>query len=846
MQKNLCKHVVSKLKNSNNKMNKQVFENFHSKLTSENLYDNNVFEKEIRIHYFEILEILATDFETYRKFSPLILSTLEGNDSKSISYSLFIFFDLFKKLTNQSNVYKLDQSIAKTEITDKSTDKFLKLLKESLKISNQLRISDFEFPPNDLTELEIKEIISLQISIIEESAKEIAWKKEQSDSIMLQLPILRHLLVRLNNPELFYFIIGIFIDRLNSSEFYQAARDVSEEVIISSFNDECPQFGFFNAFRCYSAQGSAQAALLYANTSMHIALKNKQGVSDKYLQELIWQSIKYFRNIGLYNYAVEIYKNIPKTLDFSDYHRRSIDHSYYTSLIPIEKENLPELLLDYLNKERESIFSGGVHESLPWLITLYNVKRVLPNANFSITGLGYYLNIFEQIVPKESISSYKNIIDGNSTSLKEQLKKSLIKLNETRNKSDIVYDNDMSLKIANRIIEDGFAKKDSEAILLAMMIKSDFSLIFKSKESLEFAPFKVPTTEIKKFNNIYNENDKIEKEISKNKFQSTIWLAVTEGKVFQLTFRNKVFKYFELNEWEWSKFKSLTSVEYFSSFSFDDTIKDKSGVRNIYEEEHFSQAKKINNEILFTRLNIDIDTDSIYLIKDMELADYPHNLLLNQNGDFLHLSIPITNILSTEWYLSVEKSTSINKDYSKSIWIPKEEGDFTLNQLYAKIENSLTENNFDIYTKLEKDSSINSDINIICSHGAKDIAKKQIIYPSEIPLINLNKVIGKGDILIFLICHSGSYKSELFKNNITSLVKTYIEKGYKAVIAPFWGLHINVPEIWLPEFLISFNNGDSIDIALFKANKKVYDKYPTPAAWCAMHLYGNPNLKVEQ
>lgn len=828
------------------KMIEKVFEDFHTKLTSENLYNNNAFEKEITTHYYEILEILVTDFKTYRKFSPLILSTLEDNDRKSISYSLFVFFDLFEKLTKSNNVYKLDQSVTKAEITDESNSKFLKLLEESLKINNQLRISDFEFPPNDLTELEIKEIISLQISIIQESAKEIDWNEEQSDNIMLQLPILRHLLVKLNNPELFYFIIGIFIDRLNSSEFYQAARDVSEEIIISSFNDGYPQFGFFNAYRCYSGQGSAQAALLYANISMNFALKNKEGISDKYLQELIWQSIKYFRNTGLYLYAVKIYKSIPKTIEFSGYHRRSIDHSYFTSLIPIEEERLPDLLLDYLNKERENIFSGGVHESLPWLITLYNVKRLFPKANFTNTGLGYYINIFELIVPKESISNFKNIIDGNSSSLKEQLKKSLIKLNETRNKSDIVYDNDMSLKIANRIIEDGFAKKDSEAILLAMMLKSDFSLIFKSKDSFEFAPFKLPTAELENFNNIYSERDKIENEISKDEFQSTIWLAETEGKIFQLTFRNKIFQYFELPEWDWQKFKSLSNGDYFSNFSFDDTIKDKGGVRNVYEEEHIEQAEKINSEISFCKLNIDDDTESIFFIKDMELANFPHNLFLNQNGDFLHLNKPITNILSTEWYLSVDKSTVINKSYSKSIWIPKDEGDFTLNQLYAKIEDTLIKNNFDIHTKLEKDSSTTSYLNIICSHGAKDIAEKQIIYPSEKPLLNLNKVIGKGEILIFLICHSGSYKSELFRNNITSLVKTYIEKGYKAIIAPFWGLHINVPEIWLPEFLNSFNSGDSIDISLFKANKRVYDKYPTPAAWCAMHLYGNPNLKVEQ
>ncbi|MES2862995.1 MAG: hypothetical protein V4666_02665 [Bacteroidota bacterium] len=827
-------------------MTEKLFENFHTKLSYENLHNTKAFENEIIINYYEILDLLIIDYKNYRKFSPLILSSLEDNDRKSISYSLYIFFDLFKQLTSSKEIIKLDQSVTNVKITDESNEKFLKLLEESLKINDRLRISEFEIVENDLTKIEIEEIISLQISLIQESAKEIEWKQEQSDNIMLQLPILRYLLVGVNNSELFYFIVGIFIDRLNTSEFYQAARDVSEEILISSFKDGHPELGFLVAYRCYSAQGSAQVALLFANVSMNYALKNKKRITDKYLQELIWQSIKYFRNTGLYQYAEKIYKSIPINLEFSDYVRRSIDHTYFTSLIPMMKEELPSLLFDYLNKERESIFIGGVHESTPWLITLYNIKRLFPNANFSNTGFGFYINIFERIVPENLIINYKNIIDGNSSSLKEQLKKSLIKLNETRNKSDIVYDNDMALKISNRIIEDGFEKKDSEAILLAMMIKSDFSLIFKSKESFEFAPFILPTTEIENFNNIYSEREKIENTISNDEFQLTIWLAVTEGKVFQMNCKNKIFNFFELKDWDWKKFRKLIKENYFSSITFNDTIKDKGGVRNVYEEEHIQEAEMLYSEISFSKLTIDDDAKSIFLIKDMELANFPHNLFSNQNGDFVHLTNPITNILSTEWFLSVEKTTKLNKNYSKSIWIPKDEGDFTLNQLYSKIEDTLKTNNFNIQIKLERDSSITSDLNIICSHGDKDIAEKQIIYPSEKPLTNLNKVIGSGEILIFLICHSGSYQTEFFRNNITSLVKTYIEKGYKAVIAPFWGLHINVPEIWLPEFLNSFNKGDSIDIALFNANKKVYEKYPTPAAWCAMHLYGNPNLKIEK
>jgi hypothetical protein len=126
------------------------------------------------------------------------------------------------------------------------------------------------------------------------------------------------------------------------------------------------------------------------------------------------------------------------------------------------------------------------------LILLYNLKRLYENADFSLSGLGFYLSVFEQIVPPEEVKKYKDIISGDTGSLKEYLKESLIKLNETRSTNDLVYDNERALTIANRLIAYSFENCDYEAILLAMILKADYSLIYQGKSAESFIEFKLP------------------------------------------------------------------------------------------------------------------------------------------------------------------------------------------------------------------------------------------------------------------------------------------------------------------------------------------------------------------
>jgi hypothetical protein len=109
----------------------------------------------------------------------------------------------------------------------------------------------------------------------------------------------------------------------------------------------------------------------------------------------------------------------------------------------------------------------------------------------------------------------------------------------------------------------------------------------------------------------------------------------------------------------------------------------------------------------------------------------------------------------------------------------------------------------------------------------------------------VEQLIGEGSILILLICHSGSAKSDVFRNQIASLANVFLAGNYQAVIAPFWSLSIEVVPIWLNQFLKSFNAGKALSYSVFDANNAVYNEFPTPTAWACMHLYGNPFCRMD-
>lgn len=137
-----------------------------------------------------------------------------------------------------------------------------------------------------------------------------------------------------------------------------------------------------------------------------------------------------------------------------------------------------------------------------------------------------------------------------------------------------------------------------------------------------------------------------------------------------------------------------------------------------------------------------------------------------------------------------------------------------------------------------------SDMNLIGAHGEINIADFQVLLFGDERQDNLNLIIGPGKVLILFVCHSGTAESPLFKNEITSLIKRFIAKGYQNIVASSWSLDVSVPKHWFPVFLSELKAGRRISEAAFAGNKAVYDEIPDPSAWACLHLYGNPNLTV--
>ena len=498
---------------------------------------------------------------------------------------------------------------------------------------------------------------------------------------------------------------------------------------------------------------------------------------------------------------------------------------------------------DALFLYREDILQNAHNECTPWLILLYNVKKLYSEKDYKNNMLDYYETIFQSLVPVSNIQKHKDLVLEEDDSLKKHFKDSLLKLTETRYKEDITYDVDFILMISNKLVRYSFEKLDFEAFLLAMIVKSDYSLVFTDKEDLGISPVNMTTGDIQLYTEIYKTPEKTK--VNLNEFlskKSILWLALSGENIYEMELY-KEYKIFKLNNWSNKTLKNWQREDY-KNLYFEDTIK-QGNVRDKFLEDYFSESQAIKNKLTFARINIEKNNE-ILVVKDIELSEFPHNLLLDNDFNFHFLSKPITNILSTEWLINRSKQTIIKDNYSKAIWIPTKRGDFTLNHLYSKLEQILTINDFEIYDDVFLKKPISCDINILTAHGDSDISKFHALFTNEEESIfNIHKVVGTGKVLILFVCHSGSMTSGTFQNKIQSMARYFLENGYECVIAPFWALHIAIPPIWLPIFLQNFNAGYTVSKAFHSANLKVHELYPTPAAWACLHLYGNPSVRIK-
>ncbi|GAA4014614.1 hypothetical protein GCM10022408_29790 [Hymenobacter fastidiosus] len=840
-------------------MVKQFIADFRKKAFTDNLLSSDTHLQELVGLYPRILRELLRDYDTYRHHIASFLDVLEQIGITAISLSGDTFFEIYPEIVAIKNTKKPDTAFMQREPDDAAFQKLKDALQVTLAADNQVRIHNFNPNISSLTVAEAESIASVYVHLLQDGSKKMVWSLEEVNDWSLNLAVLRKTLLLSNNIESFYHAVGIFLDRLASSEHYQLGRDVCEEFLMASFLDGVPELGFFCCFRFYSISKNAQAALMYANLTLY-ATRDRSAmgaISTRFIRELVWQSLKMFRGLGLALFAVKVYEERPPLVYESDYERHSLDHTYFTVLLSYKAAELPYKIYDYLNQERESIFDGGPHEAMPWLTTLYQIRRLYSEKPEQLQLLDQYISILEHIAPAEMKQWVKSIVEGDRQNLRKYLLTSLQQLHRTRSIDDFVYDNDQALTFSGRLLPTSVAEQDASSFLLAMVVRSDFSVLFQSTTAEDAAPI-LPQQQAadEPVYRRYVEEAGLPSIFAITPQEEVTWLALVEGALYQLNLADEKFSFYKPASWENALYRHSLHQELFAGLGFDTTVKERrGGVRQVLPEEHEQAEQKLVAELSYATLNINPYKRTLLIVKDMELANYPHNLFLGLDGQFIHRERAITNIVSSEWFAANAGKQKLAANYSKSIWIPVASGDFALSTLYSKIEDALSAHAFSVSEEIELAEPLRADLNIVCSHGARNISETQIVSQTLLPedfeqatehfTFNLDNVVGKGKVLVFFVCHSGSMRSEFFKNSISSLVKRYLRKGYSAVIAPAWALHVYVPGIWLPVFLQNLQNGHNISTSMFNANMAVREVYPTPAAWACLHLYGDPHIMLE-
>jgi len=801
--------------------------------------NTEVYEQPIMQNLDHVYQLIIVDYDTYRSNVATLLDALDCEGDESLSYTIRFFLDILNYTTAQEPFKPFDESIVNENLPEGIEEVYYEIIRKNLLENNQPRLSEFltRFLPTDTQTL--RGLMNLTIEIMHHNADVFSWNKDQIDNAFMAILFGRGIAKELGQLEFYYMGIGVFLERLVTSGQAQMARNICEECILTAYNDGIPEYGFYLSFKAYSVMSNVHGGLLYGSLYM-TCLLGKQNINIKLIKQLHITTLKFFRNIGLHNLMKVLFDKYGQAGFWTGYERRTNLHTYLSSQLGQVDPTLPHELLKVLSVEKAEILSSP-DECMPWLVMLHNVKRLYPNADFTEQGLGFYFKAMSKIIPNESIQPMVNIIEGDAKALKDILKTEILKLQNTNNKADFVFDNDMAIKIANRLLPTG----DTEDFLISMFLKADYSLIFKNKKSDNVIKVQVEDINPMDFYSVIKDPKEQVKKISSSIDAELLWLGLSETNLYYLHY-NGEYHQGKLESWEFERFKQWRG-DLQKIMQFDTTTKSKYGeVRNVYPEEFEQQGETIQNQLNFIKLPIGNRTEPLFLIKDIMLSKFPHNLILNGDGKFVALEKPIANIMSLDLQDKIMDEPNLPVNFSKSIWIPTAAQDFVIEQLYAKLEDYLVTEKFTIDQKAIIDVPLSSNIDIICSHGDREISRYHSFFQNLDQSLHVSEdIVNKGDVLILFICHSGSMQEDIFRNQIDSLIRHYFELGFKAVIAPFWALHLYIPPIWLPVFLQQLKNGENIATAVFNANKKVYDQYPTPAAWACMHLYGNGMIKVD-
>lgn len=815
--------------------------------------DNKVDLEDIQNSFKELLPWLGANYKYYRLLVPTLIFRMEKRQKDGLCC---MFSNAYQELQRQMpNKQPNKRNFVPYGSVKDGKDYFKDIGKPILSAIMQpknVRLSDVVMPKGlSYSQEELNRVLGDVVIIVQEGMH-MRMEREMFEGIMCIMPLARALSVELNCRHVFYHLMGLFLEHVAMFVDRQQARDITEEILICGEKDQQEYEAYLVACRVYLVCGNLEGALIFYNIHL-LYLSQIDVVSSYLLYKSVWQLSKIARKLG---YAYEpFFDELECYLTKAGVEQQHIlefVHSKYMMFMLIKKTDLVADVLETLDKNRDYLKNDGIHSAVPWWMLLAQMKTIYPQDETE--ALTPWLDAFDKAVQDKAVlGKYYNYIKG--IHLKDTFKEEIASLQNTRNEDDYAKDCGFAMSVAKKLITGAGKSNQIPEFLMAMLVRADYGFVFDNKPAPPEVqrPLKWSHVDASDVALVHENCNSFEQALAHDIYDEVVWLGEGEDGVYQLSKDKSSYAITKLNGWDLVLLRKY--VEERTTYNtFRRSMKDERGeIRDVDPSEH---QEKYEAELIkckdFPAYLID-SASRVLFVKDIGISLFPHQLIVEgSQRKFVGELKPSANILSSEFLMMENFADNLPAGFTKSFWSPidSEMGkeDMALQTVFSYIEETLGEYAFHIERGLIPASPLCSDINIVCAHGASSIKDEPClaINGSEVEhLSDLGKIIGKGRLLVFMVCHSGEMDSSIYDNSVHSLIKRYIRAGYSSIVAPMWALPIEIFNIWMPVFLECIHGGDYVIDALFGANMAVKQAYADPSAWACMHLFGNPYLKLE-
>lgn len=697
---------------------------------------------------------------------------------------------------------------------------------------------------DELNETERKILAIYCEKMISYMANKTNWNKDTIGMALSLLAIEYSICRKDEVMDIFFNSVMCVISCLNSSMYKQQAMDLANTILLIGYREHLEEYSYVVSSSAYIDEPSPLQALLCLETTFAYVDKRSDVIPNRMLLIIIWILLKIFREIRRVDHEEMRYLlSISDSISDDTHERMSVHFTALSAKVFAGDESVINETISYLRDNEEWIKSNMDSLSLP-LFTLFKcIHEFLGNQDLS--GLAPYEKMVEKELEIDGNEFYVGFYNDNKE-VACLLQKILTKLRSCRKSDNYSHYSKTANQFARKVIDTAVENDAPEEFLLAMMVRADYTFVKQDLQLSPYVVFKFEDDEIEADARPYISVNELKNIIRLEHEDVIMWIGLGVKHICRMSLMNDMFKMDYLEGFERSK--SLRApIEIITNLAFkNDYVTEKGDRFDKTAKELEEEGERLHDSLESYRLSVPNIAGRVLIVKDMEMESYPHQLLIDDRSDeFLGQCKPTANVISTELLINTNLSLLyIPSFFSRSFWTPINSGEITFSGIMSHLEDTLVKYQFEVCDKIAPSNPLSSDLNIVCAHGGRNISEEEWFYANGQPILKTNKIVGKGKILVLFVCHSGSAVYEEYDGAVHSMVKKYVRKGYKSVIAPMWSLSTDILPLWLASFMDCFSKGEYIIDAVFHANMAVKQKYIAPSAWACLHLFGNPYVRV--